>query len=105
MKKQFRVTFFGMGTMKNNRRLEDELKNEYWIAGKEPENWQYFDGDIVVERQLDRGEDCFLLSMTEGAWFVKYVLTMLKDKKDVRSVEIKHGNEFFKTERDIIENA
>ena len=95
MKKEFRITFYSLGTMVNNSRLSNLIKNQYWQAGKEPDDWENFDGDIEIKRLQDRGGDCFLLSMTD-AWFLTPTLIQLYKDRNVRSIEIKINNEFHK---------
>jgi hypothetical protein len=89
--KNFRITYRGflLGTS-SNERMENELKNFYWLVGQEPENWKEFDGDIEIVSNEPRGvNDSFVINVSEE--WAQWTLDYLKDvftKSDLRYIEV-----------------
>lgn len=98
--KTYRITYKNYDLKNSNiERSKKDLKNLFWIKGSEPANWNQFDNEIVFFGKQDRGGDCIEITFSENVsenW-KNAMLKALKNKRDIRSIEIKKSNFEYKS--------
>lgn len=86
----YRITYTNYDLKNSNvQRLKKDMKNLYWLKGKEPRDWNQFDNQIEFNSQQSRGGDCVKIIFDEemGDGWINSILQSLKRKKNVRTIE------------------
>lgn len=91
----YRITYKNYDLKNSNvERLKNDLKNLYWLPGKEPKNWDQFDDEIDFESQQSRGGDCVEITFAETmskSW-TDSIVQNLKKNREVLFIELKKSN-------------
>ena len=76
---------------RGRERMQNVLKNFFWVEGEEPDNWQSFDNEIEISNMYDKGGDCFTVSIDDKAWdgrLKNSTVSFLKGVREIRKLSI-----------------